>query len=256
MKSRALGRRAGIAAATVVSLTALAGLADAACAMRAESAIAERSRTASALEDSPAVYIGGFPFLAALVTHEVPFLEVNALDVEVPTYGMVNASTTLRDITVDRQQLLTGNFEGAKVSTFSRSISLDGVAVGRLLGMNDLLIANPKNISPSGGTSAEAELTGTIPGEEEPTTVTVELRLVGTTFHMTPVDAPTPAAREAFSLTLETHQLPLPAPATMVGMRGGSLFFEVQRRNITLSDTQLSPLEIEGHFDSNGKEKS
>ena len=67
---------------------------------------------------------------------------------EVPKLGMVNASTVLRDITVTPEQVMNGDIEGAPVSTYSRGISLDGVALGRLLGITDLSIANPDDISP------------------------------------------------------------------------------------------------------------
>lgn len=52
--------------------------------------------------------------------------------------------------------------------------------------------------------------------------------------------------QKAFSLNFDTRQLPLPAQATAVKMQGGTISFEVQRRNIKVQLAQLSPLEIEG----------
>ncbi len=222
--------------------------------MHAEHSLAQRVQDAARLETSPNVYIGGMPYLGALVTGEIPLVEVGVMDVEVPRLGMINAATTVRDLTVAPQQVFSGDFEGGKASTISRSISLDGVALGRLLDMTDLSIANPDNISPSGGTAAEAELTGTIPGAEEKSTVQVDLRLEGPMFYMRPSNAPDAATEQAFSLELDTRSLPLPEQATMVSLRGGSISFEVQRRNRTLSNGQLSPVEIEGEFDETGKE--
>ncbi len=213
--------------------------------MHAEAHIATHVRTTAHLDTTPAVYIGGMPYLAALKSKEIPFLSVTAQDVEVPNLGMITASTSLRDITVTPAQLWSGDFDGAKVSTLSRSISLDGVALGRLLNISDLSITHPENMSPSGGPSAEAQLTGTLPGDATPTTVFVNLRLSGEQFFMTPTTAPTPEAAAAFTLNFDTRDLPLPAQATMVSLRGGSIIFEVQRRNIALNLQQLSPLDCD-----------
>lgn len=236
----------------VVRLAAVAGvvltawLADSAVAMHAEHTVAQKAKASSQLENSPNVYIGGVPFTLGALTKEVPYLEVNSSDVEVPKLGMVNASTTLRDITIRPEQLFSGDLEGAPVSTYTRSISIDGVALGRLLGITDLSIANPDDMSPTGGPSAEAELTGTLPGDTTKSTATVTLRLVGPEFRMSVYGTDDERLKKAFGLVLDTRQLPLPAQATSVKLHGGSITFEVQRRNITLKTAQLSPLEIDG----------
>ena len=217
----------------------LAWLSDSAVAMHAEHTVAQESKAVSRLENTPDVYIGGFPYTLATLTKEIPYLEVQSLDVEVPKLGMVNASTTMRDITITPQQVFSG-------TTYTRSISLDGVALGRLMGITDLSIANPDNISPIGGTAAEAELTGTLPGDKKKSTAKVALRLVGEQFHMNVYDTEDPRLKKAFSMQFDTRDLPLPAQATSVKLHGGSITFEVQRRNIKLKSTQLSPLEIEG----------
>ncbi|CQD07991.1 Secreted protein (modular protein) [Corynebacterium striatum] len=224
----------------------IAWLSDSAVAMHAEHTVAQESKAVSRLENTPDVYIGGIPYTLAALTKEIPYLEVQSLDVEVPKLGMVNASTTMRDISITPQQVFSGKFEGAPVSTYTRGISLDGVALGRLLGITDLSIANPDNISPIGGTAAEAELTGTLPGDTKKSTAKVALRLVGEQFHMNVYDTEDPRLIKAFTLQFDTRELPLPAQATSVKLHGGSITFEVQRRNIKLKSTQLSPLEIEG----------
>lgn len=248
MTKAAVGAVAGL-----LTLGGAAWVTDTVAAIRAEQSVSERVAAAAELETAPSVYIGGIPYLGALWTHEIPLLEVRALDVEVAQLGMVNAATTLRDVTVTPEQVWSGNIDGATASTLSRTITLDGVALGRLLGITDLSIANPTDISPSGGSASEAELTGTIPGDSEKSTVIVSLRLDGPYFRMTPVDAASPHVRDAFSLDLDTRRLPLPAQATMVSLRGGSISFEVQRRNVTIATAGLSPLEIDGAFDSEGK---
>ena len=77
------------------------------------------------------------------------------------------------------------------------------------MGINDLQIANPKNISPTSGTSAEAVLEGTLPGDEESTSVEVALRLIDEKFIMTPVNPENDKVAQAFSYSLDTRPLPL-----------------------------------------------
>ena len=232
------------------------GVVDTGFAMHAEHTLAQQVKAEAQLENTPQVYVGGMPYLGAAVmpSHEIPLMEVNALDIEVPRLGLVNASTTLRDVQVTPDQLFSGNFTGASVSTWSRAISVDAVSLGRLMGINDLQIANPKNISPTSGTSAEADLVGTLPGDEKATTVEVTLRLIDEKFIMTPVNAENDSVAEAFSYSLDTRQLPLSAQATAVRLQGGSITFETQHRNTTLDVSQLSPVEIDGRYDSEGRE--
>ena len=177
------------------------GVVDTGFAMHAEHTLAQQVKAEAQLENTPQVYVGGMPYLGAAIMpdHEIPLMEVNALDIEVPRLGLVNASTTLRDVQVTPDQLFSGNFTGASVSTWSRAISVDAVSLGRLMGINDLQIANPKNISPTSGTSAEADLVGTLPGDDESTTVEVTLRLIDEKFIMTPVNAENDRVAEAFS---------------------------------------------------------
>lgn len=244
-----------VGAGIAVTVAALA-VVDTGFAMHAEHTLAQQVKAEAHLENTPQVYIGGMPYLGAAVLpdHEIPLMEVKALDIEVPRLGLVNASTTLRDVQVTADQLVSGNFTGATVSTWSRAISVDAVSLGRLMGINDLQIANPKNISPTSGTSAEAILEGTLPGDTESTSVEVELRLVDERFIMTPVNADNDRVAEAFSYSLDTRQLPLSAQATAVRLQGGSITFETQHRNTSLEVSQLSPVEIDGRYDSEGRE--
>ncbi|AQS74389.1 LmeA family phospholipid-binding protein [Corynebacterium ammoniagenes] len=244
-----------VGAGIAVTVAALA-VVDTGFAMHAEHTLAQQVKAEAQLENTPQVYIGGMPYLGAAVLpdHEIPLMEVKALDIEVPRLGLVNASTTLRDVQVTADQLISGNFTGATVSTWSRAISVDAVSLGRLMGINDLQIANPKNISPTSGTSAEAILEGTLPGDTESTSVEVTLRLVDERFIMTPVNADNDRVAEAFSYSLDTRQLPLSAQATAVRLQGGSITFETQHRNTSLEVSQLSPVEIDGRYDSEGRE--
>lgn len=254
--------RPAVALLSIGGVLGAAWLADSAVAMRAEHNLSQAVKDTSQLGMSPSVYIGGMPYTLAALTNEIPLVEVHTLDVEIPEMGLVNAATTLRDLDVSTDQVWSGNLEGAHVSTLSRSISLDGVALGRVLDMTDLAIANTKDISPSGGVASEAELTGTIPGADHKATVVVTLRLVGPEFRMIPqqvTDLPEGLSeqqvKDAFTLTFDTHKLPLPGQATSVKLMGGSISFETQRFNTDIRIADLSPIEIEGDFEEDGTEK-
>ena len=228
-------------------------LADSIAASRVERHLSAAVEEQAGLEVSPRVNVGGVPYLAALFTGQIPTVGVHALDVDVAGLGMVNAQTELTRVTVDRGQVLSGDIAGAPATSLTRTIRLDGVSLGRVLGMTDLDISNPYDISPAGGSAAEAQLIGTPVDQREPVTVIVELRLVGDQFHMSPrelVDAPADlspaaaeAAREAFSLTLDTRSLPLAGRASRVNMSGGSIFFEAERHNVTVRLADLSPVD-------------
>lgn len=245
--------RIPLALVTVAAVIGGAGwVTDSVAALRVERAISQQVEENAHLDTSPSVFAGGAPYLQALVTGEIPRLNVNALDVNVEGLGMVNASTSVAGMLVSPGQVFSGEIEGAPAELISRTISLDGVALGRLLDMTDLDIANPYNISPTGGVSSEAQMTGTPPGFDVPVTVIVDLRLVGPMFHMTPralVDVPeelTDRAREAFTYSLDTRRLPLSGQASSVTLSGGSIYFEAQRHNVTVRVDDLSPLDRTG----------
>lgn len=243
-----------IVVTTVAVLLGAGWLVDSLAAARFERTVSQRVEEAARLDVSPRVNVGGFPFLTALVTGELPSVDVHALDVDVATLGMVNATTRISEVSVTREQLRSGDLSGSAARSYTRTVRLDGVAMGRLLDMTDLDISNPYDISPGGGTAAEAQLTGTPFNRREPSTVVVDLRLVGNEFRMTPrelVDAPadqTPAEareiRDAFTLTLDTRRLPLAGRASTVNMSGGSIFFEAQRFNVPVRMSALSPVEV------------
>ncbi len=238
--------------AVLATLFGLGWLADSVAAVRVERAISTGVEDRTNLDVSPAVAVGGVPYLQALISGEVPVITVNALDVDVRDLGMVNARTALSQVSLEPDQVLDGDIDGAAAALLTRTIGLDGVAFGRLLDMTDLDIANPYDISPGGGVTSEAQLTGTPPGFDAPVTVVVDLRLVGPDFHMTPRelhDAPadrTAEVREAFTLTLDTRDLPLAGRATSVHLGGGSIYFEAQRHNVTVRLADLSPVDTSG----------
>ena len=233
------------AAVGVAAIALLGYLADTAAGMRAEHALSARAAELGELSTAPAAYVGGLPF-----GRTVPRITVDALDVPVAGVGVGNVGIKLVDVTLPhpRTAHLVDDLPGAKASLVRRIVRLDGVAFGQLLGMTNLDIASPYNISPSGGGASEARLTGTIPGTEDPVTVVVTLRIDGTKFVMRPselVDVPlelTDRAVQAFSLERDTRDLPLGGPADCVQLTGGSIEFSRDRINTVVEETDLTPL--------------
>ncbi|MGV0395827.1 LmeA family phospholipid-binding protein [Corynebacterium uberis] len=247
-----------VTALGLTATVAVAWCADAVVATHAEHALSSAVAHNSRLEVAPNVYLAGLPYLQAVVTGKIPRLSVEALDVDTPGLGLVNARTELEAVKVTPQQVFSGDLTGAQAELATRKIGLDGVAVGAQLGMTDLDIANPYDISPKGGPAVEAQLTGTPHGFDKPVTVIVTLRLSGPQFTMEPVEFPDVpperivAARRAFTWTLNTRSLPLSGQAQAVFVTGGSIYFESQARTITVDSADLSPLETarKSDFDS------
>lgn len=238
--------------------------ADAVLAAQAEHRISEAVATRSNLAMNPQVSFGGVLYSLGFLTGEIPSLTISALDVDVPGFGLVNARTAIDTIEASPGQVLAGNVAGTRAELYSRRLTLDGVAVGRILGITDLDISNPYDISPSGGTAVEARLTGTPPGLDGKVTVLATLRISGPFFRMTPVDlldAPAgldaearAAALEAFAWELDTRDLPLEGMARAAYVTGGSIAIESERRAITVRLEDLSPLESteRSDFDASG----
>lgn len=235
--------------AVVAAVGIVGWLGDTALAVRAERTIARSVETTTHLPEPPNVYIGGTPYAAALITGNVPTLTARALDVEVPGFGSVNATTEVFNLTLTREQVLTGELRDVPARVISRAIAIDGVGLGAKLGITDLSISHPYNIAPGGGTAAEAMLTGTPPGETHPVSVLVRLRITGTTISITPselLDAPSSVTPEDvfphFALTIDSTDLPLPSQASHIYARGGTIVIEAEERNVTIDTEDLSPL--------------
>lgn len=221
---------------------------DTAAASRAERSLALRHGGDERLSAVPDASIGGFPFFQFLVSAQLPHVSVSALDARVEGLGVVNASAEAFDVEVDPAGVMQSDLAGAPAAMVRRKVRLDGVAFGELLDMTDLDISNPYDISPGGGVASEAQLTGTVPGTDWPSTVVVTLRLDGPVFRMRPsllIDAP-PGTEDdilaAYTLDLDTRKLPLDGPADLVQLSGGSIEFFHQRLNVTLEAADLAPL--------------
>lgn len=236
-----------VAALVLVAVIAGLWLVDSAVAARAEARLSASVEDAAGLQSSPKTYIGGFPFAQVLVTGEVPFVSLDVLDVDVAGLGIVNARSEFVELQIDAADTLRGEVVGSPVSSVTRSVSLDGVALGQVLKMTDLDIQNPYDMSPGGGVAAEAQLTGTPEGFSEPVSVLTKLRLDAGEFTMRVTDvlaAPEgreDAAAEAFTLTRDTTSLPIGGPATAVYLAGGSITFEHSRYRTVIAPGDLVP---------------
>lgn len=201
------------------------------------------------LENAPRVFLGSSVYTMAFFTGELDSVSIDMLDVEIPGVGMVNARTEVNKVKVTPAQIFSGDLNGTTAETFARTLRMDGVAIGAKLDITDLDISHPIDISPSGGQASEALLTGTPPGMEDPVSVLVNLRLVGSEFRMLPyelVDAPSGLTLDdvapAFTWRVDTLQLPLADRAMAVYLSGGSIHFQSEARNVELTTRELSPL--------------
>lgn len=245
----------------MVTLTTLAGLlasawvVDTSIAARSEKRLSDRVESIAELAAAPEVYLGGFPFSAAMITGTLPDMYVSMTDVSVEPFGLLRAHTSLTDVDVSKEQLLAGDIDGSKAALISRGVALDAVALGSQLGISDLDISHPYDISPAGGAVAEVRLTGTAPGWPGPVVVLAELRLVGKMFHLNPVqlidrglvpesgpNSHTEAQiLDAFRWELNTRTLPLARQASYVASNGGTIYFESQERNVVVHTEDLIP---------------
>lgn len=233
----------------IVAVGAVFWIADSVIAARAERSISRAVADSADLEVEPSVFAGSAMFTSALISGEFEQVSINMLDVPVPGVGVVNARTEVQNIEVTAQQALSGDLDGTRAELFTRSLSMDGVALGSHLDMTDLDLSHPIDISPSGGIASEALLTGTPEGFEEPISVLVTLRLVGSEFQMVPVElvsAPPSTTLEDvasdFSWRIDTIALPLADRAMAVYLSGGSIHFQSQARNVEITMRELSPL--------------
>lgn len=228
--------RVKAAVAVAAALAVLAG-ADTIVAANVERAVAQPGIQAS---------VGGFPYTASLLTGKVARVSVEHLDAAVDGPGVATTGVDVFDLALDNpREALSGEFESGTARLVRRRVRLDGVGFGTLLGITDLDIANPYDISPAGGAASEARLTGTVPGTEDPVTVVVTLRLIDGIFQMRPsklIDDTSPETQAAFTLDLDTRTLPLDGPADRVQLRGGSIEFSRDRINTAFDPADLNPM--------------
>ncbi|WJY98238.1 LmeA family phospholipid-binding protein [Corynebacterium fournieri] len=223
-----------------VALVATLGLADTAYASHVERQLAP---------DGTEVQVTAAPFVFAGISGRVPRVTVRRTDADIPGPGVGTASVEMFNLKLDTPaDALRGEIVGADARLVRRRIRLDGVGFGELLGITDLDIANPYDISPSGGVASEARLTGTVPGASEPATAMVTLRLSHGVFQMRPsqlIEVPQgdeDKVLDGFRIDFDTSDLPLGGPADLVQLTGGSLEFSRDRVNTVVEPADLEPL--------------
>nr|WP_246858249.1 LmeA family phospholipid-binding protein [Corynebacterium sp. sy017] len=214
----------------------------------AEKAISDDVQHTAGLDIAPHVRVGGVPFSAGFAQNKLKEVSIGISDISVPTFGLVRANTVLTEVAVDRNHILNGQLEGSTAQLISRTIGLDAVAIGSLIGIHDLELSNPYDISPSGGTASEVQLRGTPAHYEKPVTVTASLRLIGSAFYLTPTtliagdEHKKAEIFKTFSLTFDTTTLPMGDQASYVYLSGGNIYFQSQKRNVTITKDDLSPI--------------
>lgn len=223
---RKMWAAAGLSAALVLAGVAVA---DSVLASRVESALARPGQRAD---------VAGFPYAAHALLGKLPRVSVEQLDADLPGGGVGTLGVDVLDyVPVDPAQLRSGDFGAGEAGLARRRLRLDPVGFGELLGMSDLDLANPYDISPAGRSASEAQLTATVPGLGTRETAVVTLRLDQGVFTMRPsvLIGVSPededAVVEAFTLTLDTRELPLGGPADKVQLVGGSIEFSHDRIN-------------------------
>lgn len=233
----------------VLALAAALGLADTAVASQVERTLAPAGAEAQ---------VTATPFVLSGVSGRIPRVTVRRTDADIPGPGVGTASVEMFNLELDTpKDALHGKIVGANARLVRRRIRLDGVGFGELLGITDLDIANPYDISPAGGVASEARLTGTVPGADQPATVIVTLRLADGVFHMRPsqlleVPDDEQAVLDGFTFDLDTRTLPLGGPADLVQLTGGSLEFSRDRVNTVVEPADLEPLARASTLENHG----
>lgn len=235
-----MGRNTWTAAGLCAALLAAgAGVCDTVLASRVEAALAGPGQRAD---------VAGFPYVAHALAGKLPRVSVEQLDADLPGGGVGTIGIDVLDyVPDDPAQLLSGDFGAGEAGLARRRLRLDPVGFGEWLGVSDLDLANPYDISPAGRSASEAQLTATVPGLGTRETAVVTLRLDQGVFKMRPsvlIDVAhedEDAVVEAFTLTMDTRELPLGGPADKVHLVGGSIEFSRDRINTDVDGADFEP---------------
>lgn len=247
----------------LVVLFFIALVADSLVAARAEHRISQNIYQHSNLATPPRVQVAGFPYTAAIFTHELQAVTVNATDVNVPGYGLMSVYTSAQYVTVSAKDVFQGDITDAPARKVFTRLQLDGVLLGNRMHINELLIQNKDDISPRGGWETESIFEGTPDGFSKPATVEMKLRVKDGNVILSPtriLKGPTDRSEHAklvsedklpadiaqsikktFSLTLRGDDLPLPNNPVRVYVAGGSMFVESEQFYTRVSITDLTP---------------
>lgn len=222
-------RRVAVVCAAVVAVAA-GGVfvADSVSASRVEADLSTRIRPATPGVGAPAVMIGGAPTSRWSGPDRLASVSVRADRVERPVVGPVTVEADATGLRVpdDRAAPLT-----AKEVTVSVHISAD--ALGRALGMHEVLLGAADDPSLAGGTETRARVTGTVDGTDDRISTLVDLVVDDRGAHLVPTapatgpggiaDQDEDLAMERTALTLPPDLLPLGLPTGSLTVRGGSI---------------------------------
>lgn len=243
--------------AAVVGITVLT---DSLVAARVEKNISDRIFEESNLAVPPQVQVTGMPYLAAAFTNELPSVQVESTDVEIPGFGRVTVTSSATEVTLGRDAVLTGDFEDAPARQVFTRIQMDTVELGGRMGIDDLAVTSVEDSSPRGGWETEAYLAGTpdglSAGPEGTYEVAVRLRVWQGDVYLTATEVTDSPGRtdpgeldddlrdevlDAFSLEMDGSDLPLRGEPGRVYTAGGALFVETEENFARVSVGDLAP---------------
>ncbi len=235
---------------------------DAGFASHAEHALSERIRDTAHLEMTPYVSVAGKAYLSSLFTGQWSSVNSRIRDVEVPGFGLVSLEYGAVNVKVPRESVLSGDFGESQTKQYFTKLGLDGLSLGRKMGLTDLVIQNLEDSSPSGGWETEALFEATPRGWSAPARVAVKLRIVRGDVVISLQDiiaAPKgPDAQklsdpselsdqdrrtvqDTFSITLPGDEIPLGLPATRIYVSGGTITIEGEQIMCTVSPVNFMP---------------
>lgn len=236
---------------------------DSLIAARTEYRISQALYRSTNLPTPPAVQVTGFPYVAAVWTHELQSVTVTARDVEVPGWGLMSVHSSAQYVTIPPDAVFTGEINQAPARKVFTRLELDGVSIGSKMKIDDLQIQNRDDISPRGGWETEAVFEGTPAGFAEPASVEMKLRVKEGQVYLSPtkiiegpMDHSARADRdadnalpqkireeitEAFKLKIDTTTLPLRGKPIGVYASGGRVLIESEQYYTTVSIKDLAP---------------
>ncbi|WP_232010935.1 LmeA family phospholipid-binding protein [Corynebacterium kutscheri] len=233
---------------TLATIIGIFFVTDTVLATRSEQRMSQRILEFNHLTVTPSVYYAGFPFVWTLAKEEISTLTVGVSDISLQGFGSVRFSTVATKVTATKEQILAGDFDNTHAQLIAHNLGIDAVGLGQQLGVTDLLISNPYDISPSSPNASEVCLEATPQGFTHPVAVFATLRLVGPMLKISPYEVvanPNQISEEkildAFRWEYDTRALPLGKQASFVYLSGGTIFLQSQERNITLKNSDFAP---------------
>lgn len=223
-----LRRAAAAVAATAVVLAGGALVVDSVSASRIEADLSERIRPATPGVAAPAVTVGGGPGSRWTGPDRLDSVSVRAEGVGRPAVGPVTVEADATGVHVPPDHSAPPSARDVTVS-----VNITGDALGRALGMHEMLLAAADDPSLAGGTEHRARVTGTLDGTDTRVSAFVDLvvddrgaRLVPASPATGPAGLPDQDRGRAMhhtALTLPPDLLPLGADIDTLTVRGSTI---------------------------------